>query len=283
MPRLSKTGSKASKAKAHKASQTKGRKSALTKRRSAPAAKPRKRRSVSGLEAQLRRRTIELNEALEQQAATAEILEIISTSQGDLAPVFDIILEKAHHLCDVTTGSLELYEGDIARSVATRGMNDHWDRYLRKGYRITEGIRPGYQATHPRQMVDMRKLVERFPDETIYRDFIEIGGLRTLLALPLVKDGIAFGRIVATRAEVRPFTDRQIALLKSFADQAVVAIENARLFKETKEALERQTATADILKVIASSPDDVQPAFDAIAERSKRLVNALSTTGPVST
>src|ERR1035437_921367 len=271
MPRLSKTGSKASKAKARRASQTKGRKSAPSKRRAAPAAKPRKRRSGSGLEAQLRRRTIELNEALEQQAATAEILEIINTSQGDLAPVFDIILEKAHHLCDVTTGSLELYEGDIARPVATRGMNAPWDRDLGMGYRFTEGIGPGYQATRPRQMVDMRKLVERFPDETIYRDFIEIGGLRTLLALPLVKDGIAFGRIVATRAEVRPFTDRLIALLKSFADQAVVAIENARLFKETKEALERQTATADILKVIASSPDDVQPAFDAIAERSKRL------------
>ena len=177
----------------------------------------------------------ERDELLLQQTATAEILKVINSSPGNLTPVFDIILEKAHSLCDVTTGSLELYEGDFARSVATRGMNERWEQYLRNGYAITEGIRPGYQTTQPRQMVDMRKLVERFPDEPIYHDFIEIGGLRTLLALPLVKDGMAFGRIVATREEARAFTEKQISLLQSFADQAVIAMENARLFKETQD------------------------------------------------
>jgi signal transduction histidine kinase len=270
MARLTKTGSKAS--------QTKGRKTAKTKRHAAPEAKPRKRRSVSELGAQLQRRTIELNEALEQQAATAEIFKIINTSQGNLAPVFDIILEKAHRLCDVSTGGLELYEDDIARSVATRGMNERWEQYLRQGYRITEVLRPAYQTLRPGHVVDMRKLVERFPDEPAYRGFVEIGGLRTFLALPLVKGGIVFGRIVAARAEVRPFTDKQISLLQSFADQAVIAMENARLFKETQdrtaevtEALERQTATSEVLEVVSSSMADAKPVLDKILESCGKL------------
>src|SRR5450631_478636 len=214
------TGGKASKVKARKANRAKGRGTTKTKRRGVPPATPRKRLSLSNLQKQLEGRTVELNESQAQQTASAEILKVINASVGELTPVFDIILEKAHSLCDVTTGSLELYEGDFARSVATRGMNDRWDQYLRNGYAITEGIRPGYQTTQPRQMVDMRKLVERFPDEPIYHDFIEIGGLRTLLALQLVKDGMAFGRIVATREEARAFTEKQISLLQSFADQA---------------------------------------------------------------
>ena len=213
----------------------------------------------------------ETKEALEQQAATAEILKVINSSPNDLAPVFDIILEKARSLCDVTTGSLELYEGDIARSVAVRGMNVHWEQYLRQGYKITETLRPAYMAVSHSHVIDMKNTVERFPDEPALRDFVEIGGLRTFLALPLVKDGIVFGRIVATRAEVRPFTVQQISLLQSFADQAVVAIENARLLSEQRELLEQQTATAEILKVINSSPGDLAPVFDIILEKAHSL------------
>ena len=213
----------------------------------------------------------ETREALEQQAATAEILKVINSSPNDLTPVFDIILEKAHGLCDVTNGSLELYEGNIARSVAVRGMNVRWAQYLRQGYEITETLRPAYMAVSHSHVVDMKKTVERFPDEPTLRAFVEIGGLRTFLALPLVKDGKAFGRIVAARDEVRPFTDKQIALLQSFADQAVITIENARLLTEQREALERQTATADILKVISNSVADTTPVFEQILDSCERL------------
>ena len=272
MARASKTGGKASRAKPLKAKGIKKAttiksdkaKSANTERRIVPVAKMPKHHSIAGL-------TKELKEAREQQAATAEIFKVINSSPGDLTPVFEIILEKAHSLCDVSTGGLEFYEGDIARSVATRGMNERWQQYLRQGYRITEVLRPAYQTLRPGHVVDMRKLVERFPDEPTYRGFVEIGGLRTFLAVPLVKDGIVFGRIVAARDEVRPFTDEQIALLQTFADQAVIAIQNARMFNETKEALERQAATADVLRVISGSVADTAPVFAEITRSCERL------------
>jgi transcriptional regulator with GAF, ATPase, and Fis domain len=284
MARLSRTGGKASKARVRKASPAKGRettntakakttkaKTTKTRRRIVLETGPRKPRSVSDLVAQLDLRTKQLDESLAQQTATGEILTVINGSAGNLAPVFDIILEKAHSLCGVTTGSLELYEGDIARSVAARGMNKRWEKYLREGYRITEALRPAYQSLRPGHVDDMRKIVERFPDEPTYRAFVEIGHLRTFLALPLVRDDIVIGRIVAARAEVEPFTDGQIKLLQSFADQAVIAIDNVRLFNETKEALEQQKASADILSVISNSVADTQPVFDKILESCKHL------------
>ena len=155
--------------------------------------------------------------------------------------------------------------------MASRGFNEQWAQWLGRGYRLIKEESSDIEARGHVHIVDMREIVERFPNYTSARAFVEIGGLRTFLGLTLAKDGKAFGRIIAARDEVRPFTDKQIALLQSFADQAVIAIENARLLTEQREALERQTATADILKVISSSVADTAPVFEQILDSCERL------------
>ncbi len=254
-------------------SQAKGRKTVKANRRTAPVAKQGKRLSISELTHKLERRDEELDEAREQQAATAEILKVINASPGDLTPVFDIILEKAHSLCDVPCGSLQLFDNAHTHAVAVRGVAEPFEKFLRQGYRLDPN--QPVQSVRPFQIDDLAKMAA---DGSALQVAFELGGLRTLLSVPLVRDGVAFGRIVAGRQEVRPFSEHQIALLQSFADQAVIAIENARLFTETKEALARQTATADILKVIASSPSDVAPVFQAIATRANSLLGGFSST-----
>ena len=268
MARPSRTGGKTSEAKARNASPAKGHKTTKTKRRLAPAGTRAKRRSPSGP-------SKDLKEAREQQAATAEILRVINSSKGDLTPVFNIILEKAHGLCDVPCGSLQLFDDGHTRAVAVRGMTEPFEKFLRQGYRLDQS--QPVQSGRSFQIDDLTKVMVGASHGSPLRVAIELGGLRTMLSVPLVRDGVVFGRIVAGRQEVRPFSEHQIAVLQTFADQAVIAIENARLFNETKEALERQTATADILKVIASSPSDVQPVFAAIANSANRLLGGFST------
>ena len=223
----------------------------------------------------------ETREALERQTATAEVLQVISSSPGDLKPVFDQMLAKAMRLCEAQCGFIYQMEQGAMRAVAEIGVPPAFAEYRRNN------LHTGGAATPADMMRATRKPahVHDARDSEPYRNGnlnavagVDLGGARTVLYVPMIRNDDIVGVINVYRQEVRPFTEEQISLLENFASQAVIAIENARLFNETQEALERQTATADILKVIASSPSDLQPVFEAIAERSNRLVSGLSTT-----
>jgi signal transduction histidine kinase len=220
-------------------------------------------------------RTRDLQESLQQQTATADVLKVISRSAFDLQTVLDTLTESAAQLCEAESAHIFRCYGTTYRLAACRGYSREYEEHMRQ--RLFE---PGRDSIVGRIALDHHMV--HIPDVLTDPEYSQpesqkLGRWRTMLGVPLVREGVPIGALTLTRSVVKPFTDKQIELVTTFADQAVIAIENVRLFNETQEALERQTATADILKVIASSPDDVQPVFEAIAERSNRLVNGLST------
>src|SRR5215472_3857108 len=201
-------------------------------------------------------------EALEQQTATAEILRAMSGNPGDLEPVFDIIVTNAARVCGAHDASVHLRVAERLRLVAHHGpvpiIAAGLDMPLSRGL-------VGGRAVLDREPVHVHDVsqAEEFPEG---REFGRTIGFKTILAVPLLRGDTAIGVVTIRRVEVHPFTDKQIALLQTFTDQAVIAIENVRLFNETREALDQQTATAEILRVISSSPTDLRPVFTTVLD-----------------
>jgi len=216
----------------------------------------------------------ETREALEQQTATAEVLQVINSSPGDLAPVFEAMLEKATDLCGAQMGALWTHDGEYLDVVATRGAPPSYAAFLREGRHRPNQVQRRVLSGHPVQVPDIAATDRYRNGEPLSRAVVDLGGVRTLLAVPLHKDGTGVGIFGVYRREPQVFTDKQIALLQNFAAQAVIAMENARLLTETREALEQQTATAEVLQVINSSPGDLAPVFGAMLEKTLRLCEA---------
>jgi two-component system NtrC family sensor kinase len=227
---------------------------------------------------QVQAKTRDLTEALERQTATAEVLQVINSSRGDLAPVFKTILEEAHSLCGVSHGSLQLYDGEKFRAVAVHEISEAFADRLRKGF-VPSPNHPSQPLLRGARFAQVHDCAEG--DDPLVRAAFELAGIRTVLFIPLRKDGNLLGQIAAARREARLFAEKEITLLENFAAQAVIAIENARLLGELRErtadlarSVDELTATGDVLKIISRSSVDLEAVLDTLVETVVRLCRA---------
>jgi two-component system NtrC family sensor kinase len=218
-----------------------------------------------------------LREALDQQTATAEVLQVINSSPGDLAPVFEAMLEKAAHLCETAFGVFHAFDGDVFHQIALRGAPPALVDFYRQPLRPN----PGSFAERIVRGATIVSSDDLREDETYrtgapgVRAVVELGGGRSFVGVALRKDDKLLGAFWIYRQEVRPFSEKQIALLQNFAAQAVIAMENARLLGELRESLDQQTATAEVLGVISSSPGELQPVFDTMLANAVRICDCV--------
>ena len=275
MKRRSRTGGKPTKGRRRKVPEPRG--------RSAPKAGARSKSSSTGVETQVAELTRELNEAQEQQTATSEVLQVISSSPGDLQPVFGAMLENAVRICDATFGNIYRWDGETSSLVASNNTPPAFADYWKRSPIFRSGTPTGRMVTsktvvHITDCATSQDYVDRDPAMVAA---VKLGGVRTFLAVPMLKDDELIGAFALSRQEVRPFTDKQIELVRNFAAQAVIAIENARLLNELRqrtddlaESLERQTATTEVLQVINLSPGNLAAVFDAMLEKAMRVCGA---------
>jgi GAF domain-containing protein len=222
--------------------------------------------------------TRERDEALEQKSATSEVLQVISSSPGDLEPVFRAILENAVRICDAKFGFTNRYDSDTWKIAAVHGPVPAYTEYLQQhGYKrpgpetVVARIARTKKIVHIADLASSRGYAERDP---VVVAAVELGGVRTMLGVPMLKEDKLIGAILLYRQEVRPFSEKQIELVTNFARQAVIAIENTRLLNELRESLQQQTATSEVLQVISSSPGELEPVFQTMLEKATRICEA---------
>jgi signal transduction histidine kinase len=220
---------------------------------------------------ELRQRTADLSESLEQQTATSEVLKVISSSPGELEPVFSAMLANAVRICDAKFGMLYRYDNENFDPVALFGVPPAHAEFIQQRGSFQPPAGSGLDS------LVRTKDVVRIADDSASpwaSNAAKLGGARSRIVVPMLKENALIGAIVIYRQEVRPFTDKQVDLLKNFADQAVIAIENTRLLSELRQSLEQQTATSEVLSVISSSPGELRPVFDAMLANATRICKA---------